>query len=198
MFLFQHLGNLINIRAALEHTRTTIRPSKLESHPESGVGRIVRFKDPQPLPELIERIGKGIGNPKGFPVAVPQGKSLDEIKISSVAMCAGSGGSVLNPIEDVDLLFTGELPHHEALAAIERGQCVIALFHSNTERGFLHAVLKDQLREKIKEEWDRVRQAEREAGNVAEEMTDALDDEEIQVDVSQRDRDPYGLAIARD
>ncbi len=170
----------------------------MDSHPESGVGRIVRFKDPQLLSELIERIGKGIGNPKGFPVAVPQGKSLDDIMISSVAMCAGSGGSVLNPIEDVDLLFTGELQHHEALAAIERGQCVIALFHSNTERGFLHAVLKDQLRGKIQEEWDRVRQAEKEAGNLPEEMTEALDDEEIQVDVSQKDRDPYGLAIARD
>lgn len=47
---------------------------------------------------------------------------------------------MLNGLE-VDLLFTGELSHHEALAAIEQGKVVITAFHSNTERGFLKGVL---------------------------------------------------------
>jgi putative NIF3 family GTP cyclohydrolase 1 type 2 len=146
---------------------------------------------------VIDRIAKGIGNPKGFPVAVPQGKSVEDISISSIGICAGSGGSVLSPIKDVDLLFTGELQHHDALAAIERGQSVIALFHSNTERGFLHAVLQEQLAKQIKEEWEVVRQEEKKQGNLQEEMIEALEDEDIQVDVSERDRDPFGLVIAK-
>lgn len=51
---------------------------------------------------------------------------------------------MLNNI-DVDLLFTGELSHHEALAAIEKGKCVITTFHSNTERRYLRKVMKPEL-----------------------------------------------------
>jgi putative NIF3 family GTP cyclohydrolase 1 type 2 len=51
---------------------------------------------------------------------------------------------MLNGI-DVDLLLTGELSHHEALAAIEQGKCVITTFHSNTERAFLKSKMKPAL-----------------------------------------------------
>jgi putative NIF3 family GTP cyclohydrolase 1 type 2 len=161
------------------------------------MGRIVRFKKPQPLSSIIERIACGVGNPKGFPIAIPQSSNIDSISISSVGICAGSGGSLLSPLKDVDLLFTGELPHHEALAAIERGQCVIALFHSNTERGFLHSLLKTQLLAKVKEEWEAVRKEEREKGELPEEVLEALEDEDVSVEVSERDRDPYGIVIAK-
>ena len=161
------------------------------------MGRIVRFKKPQPLAAIIERTARGLGNPKGFPIAIPQSSSIDSLNISSIGICAGSGGSLLSPLKDVDLLFTGELSHHEALAAIERGQCVIALFHSNTERGFLHSVLKAQLLEKLKQEWEIVRKEEREKGDVPEEMEEALDDEYVNVEVSERDRDPYGIVISK-
>jgi putative NIF3 family GTP cyclohydrolase 1 type 2 len=46
---------------------------------------------------------------------------------------------------DVDLLFTGELSHHEALAAIEKGKCVITAFHSNTERAFFRKKMQPTL-----------------------------------------------------
>jgi putative NIF3 family GTP cyclohydrolase 1 type 2 len=161
------------------------------------MGRIVRFKKPQSLSSIIERIACGVGNPKGFPIAIPQSSSIDSISISSVGICAGSGGSLLSPLKDVDLLFTGELPHHEALAAIERGQCVIALFHSNTERGFLHSLLKTQLLGQVQEEWEAVRKEEREKGELPEEMLEALEDEDVSVEVSERDRDPYGIVIAK-
>jgi putative NIF3 family GTP cyclohydrolase 1 type 2 len=170
------------------------------------MGRIVRFSTPQPLLEIIDRIGRGLGNPKGFPIAIPQGKQMDEIDISSVAICAGSGGSLFgglgkNGEEDVDLLFTGELSHHEALAAIEQGKCVIALFHSNTERGFLHGVLKPQLEKSVKEEWERVRQEEKSkasSSTVSEDYLEALEDDHIEIHVSEVDRDPYGIMISKD
>ncbi|KAH0194603.1 NGG1p interacting factor 3, partial [Aureobasidium melanogenum] len=93
------------------HTRRPIKPSSVPGYQNTtaGMGRIVRFSTPQPLLEIIDRIGRGLGNPKGFPIAIPQGKQMDEIDISSVAICAGSGGSLFgglgkNGEEDVDLL----------------------------------------------------------------------------------------------
>lgn len=159
------------------------------------MGRLVTFSHPQPLTSLIERVARGVGNPKGFPVAIPQNRQVEDIMISSVGICAGSGGSLLRSCE-ADLIFTGELSHHEALAATELGKSVITLFHSNTERGFLHSVLREQLTRTLKEEWKRVREEETSKDkDFAEEWEDALRDEEVLVEVSERDRDPYGIVI---
>lgn len=139
-----------------QHQRYPIQRTKVEGYPGAGMGRIIRLSEPVPLTDIIDRIGLGLGNPKGFPIAVPQGKQASDMMISSIALCAGSGGHLFQEMEangeDVDLLFTGELSHHEALAAIEKGKCIICLFHSNTERGFLHSVLKGQLEKTVKQE----------------------------------------------
>jgi len=183
------------------HKRYPITATKVPGHPGAGMGRIVRFDKPVPLTAIIDRIGLGLGNPKGFPIAVPQGKQAGDMEIGSVGICAGSGGGLFSQMEkdgeDVDLYFTGELSHHEALAAIEKGKCVICLFHSNTERGFLHGVLKGQLEETIAEEWERVRKEELEASSVSEELKESLEDEHFDVAVSEVDRDPYGIMIAK-
>jgi putative NIF3 family GTP cyclohydrolase 1 type 2 len=176
------------------HTRRPIVPQspELESHPGAGMGRIVNFKEPQPLTAVLDRVGKGLNNPKGFPIAIPQDKTISDITISSVGICAGSGGSLLGNL-DVDLLFTGEMSHHEALAAIEKGQVVISLFHSNSERGFLSEVLAEQLEGAVQKEWQTIR--EEESGN--EEVKEALSEEEFEVMVSEVDRDPYGIVVLK-
>ena len=101
--------------------------------------------------------------------------------IRSVGICAGSGHEVLKNV-DADLLFTGELSHHDALAATEKGKCVVTLFHSNTERGFLGSVLKGKLTKVLKEEWKKVREEVRgevdEEWDLAEDWHDALKDED--------------------
>ncbi len=118
--------------------------------------------------------------------------------IRSVGICAGSGHDVLKNV-DADLLFTGELSHHDALSATEKGQCVVTLFHSNTERGFLGSVLKEKLTGVLREEWKRVRaevKGELDSNwNLAEEWEDALNDEDVLVECSERDRDPFGIVI---
>jgi putative NIF3 family GTP cyclohydrolase 1 type 2 len=139
------------------HERYPITKTKVAGHPDAGMGRVIRFAEPIALTSIIDRIGLGLGSPTAFPIAIPQGKQASEISIRSVALCAGSGGSLFGELEkngetDVDLYFTGELSHHEALAAIEKGKCVICLFHSNTERGFLHSVMKPQLEQAVVEE----------------------------------------------
>lgn len=201
-----------------KHKRYPIVSTKVEGYPGAGMGRIVRLPQPVALTEIIDRIGLGLGNPKGFPIAVPQGKQTSDMQISSIGICAGSGGHLFGEMdgmgEEVDMLFTGELSHHEALAQIERGRCVICLFHSNTERGFLHSVMKGQLEGKVKEEvsstwprklsaadffeqWERIRNEEKAKDGISEEFLEALNDDNVEVHVSEVDRDPYGVMIAK-
>ena len=185
--------------ADIEHTRSTIHPSKgVEGFEDAGMGRLIRYRSPQPLTHLIERIAHGVGSPKGFPVAIPQKKQVEDIQISSVGVCAGSGHDILKSC-DADLLFTGELSHHEALRLTEQGRCVVTLFHSNSERGFLSNVLKGKLTKTLKEEWERVRNEYKEnidgMTDFNEHWEDALKDEDVLVEVSEVDRDPFGIVI---
>ncbi|KAK5172384.1 hypothetical protein LTR04_006386 [Oleoguttula sp. CCFEE 6159] len=204
-FMLQHHPSQLNVSdcalklASTDHARSCIKPVQVDGISGAGMGRIVRFSSPQPLADIIDRIGRGLGNPKGFPIAIPQGKQIGDMSVRSIGLCAGSGGSLLADL-DVDLLFTGELSHHEALAAIERGQCVITLFHSNTERGFLHSVLKTQLLDAVKAEWKRVRKEEKAKGKKdgwSEDYLEALEDEHVEIAVSEVDRDPYGVVISK-
>jgi len=199
--------------AIIPHTRSTIHPSPApvpEGFESAGMGRLVTFATPQPLTSLIDRIGAAIGNPAGFPVAVPQSTTVDSMQIRTVGVCPGSGASVLlkgssNGTPLPDLLFTGEISHHDALAAIERGSAVVALFHSNTERGYLHHVMREKLAQALREEWDAARKEgiaalEESAkagaqGRLVDGLEEAFRDPEVSVDVSLRDRDPYGIVI---
>jgi len=133
----------------------------------SGMGRIITLKEPKEFQELVDRVKRFLGLKY-----VMIGKAPGNKQIRTIAICAGSGGSMLRNI-DVDLLFTGELSHHEALAAKERGVGFITCFHTNTERGFLRDVMKGKLTEVLKNE------AEREG--------------EFEVVVSERDNDPFEI-----
>lgn len=82
---------------------------------------------------------------------------------------------------DVDLLFTGELSHHEALAAVENDKAVVTAFHSNTERKFLEVRMKGQLEEQIRKACEEMEE---------DEMRDELA-VDFEVAVSEVDRDPY-------
>jgi len=63
--------------------------------------------------------------------------------VSSVAVCAGSGSSVLHGVT-ADMYVTGEMSHHDVLQAKHTGHSVILCEHSNTERGYL-PVLREKL-----------------------------------------------------
>jgi len=184
----------------IQHTRSVIHltPNPPKGFDSAGMGRLVKFSQPQALTHLVERIAHGVGSPKGFPVAIPQTRQVEDIMIKSVGICAGSGQDVLKNV-DADLLFTGELSHHDALSATEKGQCVVTLFHSNTERGFLGSVLKEKLTAALREEWKRIREEVKgeitSDWDLAEEWEDALNDEDVLVECSERDRDPFGIVI---
>lgn len=197
-------------QSSIPHTRSTIHPSPPASIPEgfesAGAGRLVTFNEAQPLTKLIDFIGRGVGLPGGIPIAIPQSRSVDNIQIRTVGMCPGSGsGVLLRGGEIPDLLFTGEMSHHEALAATERGSVVISLAHSNSERGYLHAVMRTKLLQDLSQRWHGEREvalraiqdSAKQGGAAPAESSEVFQDAEVSVSVSEADRDPYGIMIRR-
>ena len=83
--------------------------------------------------------------------------------MKTIAVCAGSGSSVLKNVS-ADVYLTGEMSHHEVLDAVHKKRSVILCDHSNTERGFLDQVLKADLNK--------------------------LFEEQVEILVSQTDKDP--------
>jgi putative NIF3 family GTP cyclohydrolase 1 type 2 len=168
------------------HKREVINPvTSVPGFEGAGYGRIVRFEKAQKLEKVLERIIYHLGSLKALSLAVPQsvpsGSKLD-MPISSIGICAGSGGSTLRGL-DVDMLFTGELAHHDALAAIEQGRVVVTAFHSNTERLFLADVMRTALRKSVEQVLSVTPQDQR------QEM------ENFDVHVSRDDRDPFETVI---
>ena len=109
---------------------------------ETGYGRIAKFEVPAKLDDVVASLKGRLGVPT-LRVAVPD--NFESVKLlSSVAVCAGSGSSVLRAVkEDIDLFVTGEMSHHEVLAANANGTVVILAEHTNSERFWLKEKLKD-------------------------------------------------------
>ncbi|KKF96828.1 hypothetical protein CFO_g801 [Ceratocystis platani] len=63
---------------------------------------------------------------------------------ATLLLLARSGSEVLRGSK-AQLWITGELSHHDTLAAIQAGHIVVTAFHSNTERQFLHQRLQPML-----------------------------------------------------
>ncbi|KAF8174948.1 NGG1p interacting factor 3 [Pholiota molesta] len=105
------------------------------SNSEGGQGRLVELNEAIGMDVLEKRIKSHLKLSQiqvGYP---PQGQSRTAL-IRTIAICAGSGGSMLAG-QDADVYFTGEMQHHEVLAAVAAGKHVILCGHTNTERGYL-------------------------------------------------------------
>ncbi|KAF9982868.1 NGG1 interacting factor [Modicella reniformis] len=111
-------------------------------HENSGKGRIFTFNNPQPVQRVIEQIKAHLGM-KFVRAAIHPTHSSNEKLISTVGVWAGSGSEMIN--HKADLYLTGELGHHFVLEALEQNSTVVLCEHSNTERGYLSAVLKPKL-----------------------------------------------------
>jgi putative NIF3 family GTP cyclohydrolase 1 type 2 len=144
---------------------------------------------------LSEAYNDNMTNGTQVSVATPQNipeADKSKIKIASVAVCAGSGGSLFRGLINVDCLFTGELSHHEALAAIEEGKVVITTFHSNSERQYLEDVMKPMLKSEIERSFHESAYVEGQPTNTGSGSTSG---EEFDVVVSSMDKDPYEFVM---
>lgn len=102
--------------------------------PGVGMGRVVTFGQPLPLYEVVQRTKTHLDLTYIRLALSP--KHNRDTKVNTIAVCAGSGASILKGCE-ADVWITGEMSHHEVLDAINSGITVILCEHSNTERGFL-------------------------------------------------------------
>ncbi|KAK3560103.1 hypothetical protein QTP86_033884 [Hemibagrus guttatus] len=109
--------------------------------PGCGQGRHAVLDEPISTAAVLQRVKKHLGLPY-LRLALGNQKTLDS-EVKSVAVCAGSGASVLQGVK-ADLYITGEMSHHEVLDAVSKGTSVILSEHSNSERGFLR-VFKERL-----------------------------------------------------
>ncbi len=110
-----------------------------------GLGRIGELAKPVRMSQIIDRIKKYTG-------AKAIGLVGDEKRlIKRAAVCAGSCGKIINSViaAKTDLYLTGELKHHQALAAQEAGLTCICLSHTVSERFILKKLVK-QLQKQLK------------------------------------------------
>lgn len=126
-----------------------------------GQGRIGTLDRPTDRADVFTRIKKELGL-EHLLIAGPTSGM-----ISTAACCAGACGDMLNDAlaQSAELYLTGEMRHHDALKAAEKGMTVVCTLHSNSER----AVLKrcaERLRQRMPA---------------------------VQFVLSQVDRDPFGI-----
>jgi putative NIF3 family GTP cyclohydrolase 1 type 2 len=90
---------------------------------------------PVSLQTLIQTMKSKLGV-ETIRYACPVDKTLESIQINSIAVYVGSGAFALLGAP-ADLYITGEMFHHDILAAVAAGKVVILLDHSSSERPFL-------------------------------------------------------------
>jgi len=126
-----------------------------------GAGRLLQLDTPISLAEAVARLKVHLALPN-VRVATASAHSAGA-PLARIAVCAGAGGSLFERAPHADLFVTGEMRHHDVLAKLRAGSSVILSEHTHTERGFLPEFGRN-LR--------------------------SLANEQLQVLISTRDRDP--------
>lgn len=100
-----------------------------------GQGRRMTLDQPATLAELAARLKKHLSI-EVVNVAQVGGK---DAPVSRLGVCPGSGAALAGPAraEGCEVFVTGEMKHHEVMAALNSGMSVILAGHTNTERGYL-------------------------------------------------------------
>ncbi|KPI85534.1 NGG1 interacting factor 3-like protein [Leptomonas seymouri] len=133
-----------NYTAAPIQPTASYAPNAKEQTENTGMGRVVQLEEEVEFSTLVESLKRQL-DLATVRVALPDQWEPSH-RVSSVALCAGSGSGVFRSLRRrVDVLLTGEMGHHEVQAANAAQQAVILCEHTNTERGFLKAVLQSKL-----------------------------------------------------
>ena len=111
-----------------------------------GLGRIGQLEKPTRLNKIIERIKKYTG---ARAVGIVGNKNR---LVKTAAVCAGACGKLINLViaAGADCYLTGELKHHQALAAQEAALTCLCLSHTVSERFILKKFAR-QLQKLVKE-----------------------------------------------
>src|SRR5438874_8537346 len=135
---------------------------QLAAPPEGrGQGRVGSLASPTERSAIIARIKKELDLPHLLVAGPTSGP------ITRAACCAGSCGDILNDAitQKAELYLTGEMRHHDALRAAQKGITVVATLHSNSERAVLKR-LAARLRERLPQLEFQLSQADRDPFSV--------------------------------
>ncbi|WWC87745.1 YbgI/family dinuclear metal center protein [Kwoniella dendrophila CBS 6074] len=127
---------------------TITNSTQIEGFEGAGMGRIVNLSKPLDIRQAVRMVKEHL-DLEHVQLATPE----IEKPVSSIAVCAGSGASLFKGVE-ADLYLTGEMSHHEVLAAVHAGTSVILTNHTNTERPYLSKVLQPWLEDELNKEID--------------------------------------------
>ena len=100
-----------------------------------GAGRRLVLDQPATVHQLADRLRNHLDRSRiRYALAVDESYSFQ-----TVGVVPGSGGSMagLAKSEGCELFITGEMTHHEILAASQSGLSILLAGHTNTERGYL-------------------------------------------------------------
>jgi dinuclear metal center YbgI/SA1388 family protein len=133
------------MKAAHPYEETAFDLYPLETPPGSpgamnesavGQGRLVKLDNAVTLDTLVSRVKKRLRVAR-LDVSMPAGFAK-KTPLSSVALCAGAGGSVVKLAEGkAQVYLSGEMRHHDILEAVQRGKIVLLAGHTQTERPYL-------------------------------------------------------------
>ncbi|MBI5723472.1 MAG: Nif3-like dinuclear metal center hexameric protein [Planctomycetes bacterium] len=127
-----------SIRSAHSYEEPAIDVYPLQVYPEGfGMGRIGSLPKPMPLKSIIAKIKKAAGISKVMLAETRKSGAKKGGRMVQVAACAaGSCGPLYRDAVEAGATFylTGEMKHHDALAATAAGLTVVCLGHSNSER----------------------------------------------------------------
>ena len=133
-WLLQEVAEAIGRAHPYEEPAWDLYPLQPRPHPGRGQGRELNLARPLSLKQAVERIKKHLGL-EHLRVAAAEGHRRGAV-IEQIMLCAGAGGSVLGG-HTADLFWTGEMRHHDVLAANRRGTSVILTEHTHSERPYL-------------------------------------------------------------
>lgn len=108
-----------------------------------GLGRIGKLTKPVSVTRIIQSVKRATGA-QVIGIVGPQRRI-----VKTAAVCAGSCGKIINSViaAGADLYLTGELKHHQALAAQESGLTCLCLSHTVSERFILKRFVRSLQRE---------------------------------------------------
>jgi len=136
------IARLTDVLAALRSSHPYEEPAfdlvQLAAPPEKlGQGRVGRLSSPTPREQIIGRIKRELSLNHLLMAGPTSGT------VTTAACCAGSCGEFVNDAlkAKADFFLTGELRHHDALAAANAGMTVVCTLHTNSERAVLKRLI---------------------------------------------------------
>ncbi len=106
----------------------------------TGQGRRVVLDEKQAIGALVDRLKQRLGSDALQVAAAPDAPR----RYGTIGICAGAGGSLRAAASEqgCELFITGEMRHHDVLAATAAGCTVVLAGHTATERPYLKVLRK--------------------------------------------------------